>query len=90
VWHDVYHLFALKTVRGSAGWLYHAWGKPWQLYECLDDEGTQCGKILKDFAEPWAAGAQHLRPESTQVAALLGSAAEARDSSPRGKSIRLW
>ena len=88
VWHDVYHLAPLKTMSGATGWLYHAWDSPWKLYSCQDDEAKQLGELLKVFREAWATGAGGLRPESSEVAELLGAAADERD--PRRRTIRLW
>lgn len=34
VWHDVYHLFALQSSSGAAGWLYHFYGEPWRCAAC--------------------------------------------------------
>ena len=88
VWHDVYHLAPLKTMSGATGWLYHAWGNPWKVYSCEDEEARQLGGLLKAFSEARAAGGGSLRPESSEVAELLGAAADERD--PRRKVIRLW
>lgn len=71
---------------GSTGWLFHTWGRPWEVHGCADEDGTQRGDLLHTFSEGWAAGAQSLRPEASEVAAAIGSA----DPSRRKRTIRLW
>eukprot|EP00892_Ulva_mutabilis_P011166 jgi/Ulvmu1/8421/UM042_0128.1 len=85
-WHDAFHHWPLRTVSGRAGWLYHTWGAPWQVYACADEEGTQRGGLLRSFTEGWAAGAQSLRPEASAVAEALA----AGPAPGRKPSIRLW
>jgi hypothetical protein len=88
MWHDVYHLAPLKTSSGATGWLYHAWCSPWKVYSCLDDEAKEKGELLKQFSHVWAVGAKSIRPESNEVAALLGEAAAKQAG--RKRTIRLW
>lgn len=85
----MYHLAPLKTMRGATGWLYHAWGSPWKVYSCVDSEAKERGEFLKEFTGSWAVGAENLRPESTEVAELLGAAKEKRAAEKKA-SIRLW
>lgn len=91
-WLDLYHLFALRTAGGATAWLYHTWGEPWKLYHSPDtDAGAECGELIKAFAGPWAAGAQHLRPDAGEVASLMAEAQ--RDYAarqPRKRGVRLW
>lgn len=72
---------------GATGWLYHAWGRSWKVYSCLDDEAKQKGELLKEFSDE----ADSLRrPERTAVAQLLGEAADQRDPRRKLRLPQLW
>jgi hypothetical protein len=92
-WHDVYHLWPLRTARGATGWLFHFWGEPWRLYSSPDaDEASELGELVKSFDTPLALGpsmAQQLRPDPADVSAALNGAA-AGGVPQRKRSIRLW
>lgn len=86
VWHDVFHLWPLRSTSGRPGWLYHTWGRPWEVHGCVDDEGTRRGERLRAFTEGWASGAQSLQPDPQDVADALRSGG----GPERKRSIRLW
>lgn len=91
-WHDVYHLWPLRTARGSAGWLFHTYGEPWRLYGSPDsDDGATLGPLVATFGAPQVLGraaSQQLRPEPGAVVEVLDSAAAG--VLRRARSVRLW
>ena len=91
LWQDVYHLWVLRNATGSVGWLYHTFGEPWKVYHSPDkDEGSECGQLVKIFSKSWSAGAQHLRPESTDVAKALSEGTERHGESEYGGRTTWW
>ena len=73
------------------GWLYHTFGEPWKVYHSPDkDEGSECGQLVKIFSKSLSAGAQHLRPESTDVAKALSEGTERHGESEYGGRTTWW